>query len=106
MDIIVFLDKNNLQATGPIVDRYNTNPLAEKWMAFGWHVSEVDGHNIKEIIDTLDKVERISRKPKIIIAHTIKGKGISFAENNAAFHNGELTKEQFDLACKELMKEN
>jgi transketolase len=105
-NLIVFLDKNNLQATGPIVARYNTNPVAEKWNAFGWHVSEVDGHNIREIIDTLDQVEKISGKPKIIIAHTVKGKGISFAENVAAFHNGELTKEQYDFANAELNKNN
>jgi transketolase len=103
-NLIVFLDKNNLMATGPVVERYDTNPLTEKWAAFGWHVSGVDGHNIKEIINALNQVEKITGKPKIIIAHTIKGKGISFAENIAAFHNGELTKDQFDLACSELNK--
>jgi transketolase len=105
-NLIVFLDKNNLQATGPITDRYDTNPLVEKWKAFGWHVSEVDGHNIKDIINTLDQTDKVTGKPKIIIARTVKGKGIPFAENVAAFHNGELTKEQFDLACTELTKNN
>ncbi len=105
-NLIIFLDKNNLQATGPITDRYDTNPLAEKWKAFGWHVSEVDGHNIKDIINTLDQADKVTGKPKIIIARTVKGKGIPFAENVAAFHNGELTKEQFDLACTELTKNN
>jgi transketolase len=103
-NLIVFLDKNNLMATGPVVERYDTNPLMEKWEAFGWHVSRVDGHNIEEIINALNQVEKITGKPKIIIAHTIKGKGISFTENVAAFHNGELTKDQFDLACSELNK--
>ncbi len=69
-----------------------------------WHVSETDGHNIKEIIKVLDQVDKITGKPKMIIAHTVKGKGISFAENVVAFHNGELTKEQFDIACSELDK--
>jgi len=105
-NLIVFLDKNNLMATGPVVERYDTNPLTEKWEAFGWHVSKVDGHSIKEIINTLEQVEKITGKPKIVIAQTIKGKGISFAENIAAFHNGELTKDQFDLACSELNKNN
>ena len=105
-NLIVFLDKNNLMATGPVIERYDTNPLTEKWEAFGWHVSRVDGHNIEEIINALNQVEKITGKPKIIIAHTIKGKGISFAENIAAFHNGELTKDQFDLACSELNKKN
>jgi transketolase len=101
-NLIVFLDKNKLQAMGPVADRYNTNPLVEKWKAFGWNVSEVDGHNIREIIDALDKVDMVTGKPKIIIAHTVKGKGISFAENVVAFHNGELTQEQYDLANREL----
>ena len=105
-NLIVFLDKNRLQAMGPVAERYNTNPLAEKWQAFGWHVAEVDGHNIREIIDTLDQVDKISGKPKIIIAYTVKGKGISFAENVVAFHNGELTREQYDLANAELNKNN
>jgi transketolase len=101
-NMVVFLDQNRLQAMGPVIERYNTNPLPEKWKAFGWHVAETDGHNIQEIIETLDLVDKVTGKPKIIIAHTVKGKGISYAENVVAFHNGELTKEQFELACAEL----
>ncbi len=105
-NLIVFLDKNNLQATGFISDRYNTNPLIDKWKAFGWHVEEVDGHNITDIINILEEVDQVAGKPKIIIARTVKGKGISFAENVVSFHNGELTKEQYDLAYSELIKTN
>lgn len=105
-NLYVFLDMNRLMATGPITERYDTNPLIDKWKAFGWHVYDIDGHNIQEIIDTLEKAEEIKDKPKILIARTIKGKGISFAENVAAFHNGELTKEQFESACAELNKIN
>jgi transketolase len=101
-NLIVFLDKNRLQAMGPVAERYNTNPLAGKWQAFGWHVAETDGHNIKEIIRVLDQAEKTEGKPKLIISHTVKGKGVSFAENVVAFHNGELTKEQFEKACSEL----
>ena len=101
-NLIVFLDKNNLQATGKIIKRYNTNPLIEKWTAFGWYVSEIDGHNIQEIIKSLDNADSVRNKPKLIVAHTIKGKGIPFAEDVVAFHNGELTQEQFEQACKEL----
>ena len=101
--LVAILDKNGLQATGPIVERYDTNPLAEKWKAFGWHVIEVDGHRIKEIVDALDRVDKISGKPKMIIAHTVKGRGIAFAEHNAAFHNAELTREQFESACAGLL---
>jgi len=103
-NLIVFLDKNSLQAMGPVAARYNTNPLADKFKAFGWHVAETDGHNVKEIINVLDKADVIKGKPKLIIAHTIKGKGISFAENVVAFHNGELTREQFEIAQSELGK--
>lgn len=105
-NLYVFLDMNRLMATGPITERYDTNPLIDKWKAFGWHVYDIDGHNIQEIIDTLEKAEEIKDKPKILIARTIKGKGISFAENVAAFHNGELTKGQFESACAELNKIN
>ena len=105
-NLVVFLDMNRLMATGPIIERYDTNPLNDKWKAFGWQVYDIDGHNIQEIIDTLEKAESVKDKPKIILARTIKGKGISFAENNAAFHNGELTKEQFESACAELNKVN
>ena len=101
-NLTAILDKNRLQATGTIVDRYDTNPLVEKWKAFGWHVTEMDGHNIHEIVETFDRVEKIKGKPKMIIAHTVKGKGLPFAENNVAFHNGELTKEQYEKACADL----
>ena len=101
-NLTAILDKNELQATGAIVERYDTNPLVEKWKAFGWYVTEMDGHNIKEIIDVLDRVDKIEGRPKMIIAHTIKGKGLTFAENNVAYHNGELTKDQYEKACTDL----
>jgi transketolase len=102
-NLIAILDKNGLQATGPIVERYNTNPLPEKWKAFGWYVREVDGHDMQEIITVLDAVDKIQEQPKMIIARTIKGRGVAFAEHVAAFHNGELTEEQFEQACSGLL---
>ncbi len=101
-NLTAILDKNGLQATGAITERYDTNPLVEKWKAFGWYVIEMDGHNLKEIIKTLDLVDKVEGRPKMIIARTVKGKGITFTENNVAFHNGELTEEQFVKACAEL----
>jgi transketolase len=101
-NLVVFLDKNNLQAMGPIVNRYNTNPVLEKWKAFGWYTAEVNGHDLNEIIYALDQADKEIGRPKIILAHTVKGKGISFAENIVSFHNVELTQEQFDQACAEL----
>lgn len=102
-NLTAILDCNKLQATGAIVDRFDTNPLKEKWEAFNWNVIEIDGHDIEQIIDALDNAEKVKGKPTIIIANTIKGKGIKCAENNAAFHNGSLTEEQYDQACKSLM---
>ncbi len=101
-NLYVFLDKNRLQATGTIKERYDTNPLAEKWRSFGWYVAEADGHDIGQLIGTLGDCDRAKGLPKIIIARTIKGKGIPFAENVVAFHNGELTREQYDMAYQEL----
>jgi len=101
-NLTAILDKNNLQATGAVAQRYDTNPVREKWEAFGWHVTETDGHDIRQIIDVLDGVDAITGRPKMIIAHTVKGKGVKFAEHVAAFHNGELTAEQFEQACHEL----
>ncbi len=101
-NIVGIIDQNCLQATGSIIERFNTNPLPEKWAAFGWHVIEIDGHNIEEILRALDEADTIKGKPTAIIAHTVKGKGISFAENAAGFHNGALTPEQYETALKEL----
>jgi len=101
-NLVAILDQNRIQATGTIEERFNTNPLPEKWKAFGWHVMEIDGHNIKQIAEALDKADQIKGQPIMIIAHTIKGKGLSFAENTAAYHNGALTQEQYEMALKEL----
>ncbi len=97
-NLVAILDRNRLQATGPIVERFNTNPLVEKWEAFGWHVLEMDGHNIEAIIEALEEADAISDCPVMIIANTIKGKGFDFAENNPAFHNGAMTPEQYAKA--------
>ena len=85
-----------------IVERYDTNPLPEKWRAFGWWVTEIDGHDIDSILEALKQVDTVKGQPRIIIAHTVKGKGISFAENQAAFHNGMFSQKQYDQAMREL----
>ena len=71
-NLVVFLDKNCLQATGCIADRFDTNPHREKWEAFGWQVFECDGHDIGDILDTLEKTRQSKGKPILIIAHTIR----------------------------------
>ncbi len=104
-NLVAILDRNQLQATGTVVDRFNTNPLKEKWEAFGWEVIECDGHNIEDVISALDKADTVKGKPVLLLANTIKGKGISFAENVVGFHNGAMTEEQFQQALKELGEE-
>lgn len=101
-NLTAILDRNRLMATGPIVERYNTNPIKEKWEAFGWQVLEIDGHDMSQIVAALDEAESIKGKPTLILANTVKGKGICFAENNAAFHNGAMDKEQYATAIKDL----
>ena len=99
-NLVAILDKNGVQATGPIVERYDTNPHPDKWKAFGWAVSEIDGHDIRQITDALDKADHIKGKPVMIIAHTIKGKGVPFAEGKADFHHGIMTQQQYETARK------
>lgn len=101
-NLITILDRNSLQATGCVAERFNTNPLKEKWEAFGWNVLEIDGHCIKSIIEALGKSDEEQNKPTIIIANTVKGCGVSFAENVVSFHNGMMTKEQYKQALAEL----
>lgn len=101
-NLVCFLDCNKLQATGPVAERFNTNPVREKWEAFGWNTVEIDGHDMRQIVDCLELADRVKGKPTMIIAHTVKGKGIACAENNVAFHNGKFTQEQYESVCKAL----
>ena len=101
-NLCAIIDQNNLQAMGRTADRLDSSPLADKWVAFGWNVIEIDGHNMEEILAALDAAEACKGKPTAIIAHTVKGKGISFAENQVGFHNAALSKEQYEQALAEL----
>ena len=96
--LVGILDVNGVQATGNVKDRMDEGDLKAKWEAFGWNVIELDGHNMQEICEALDKADECEDKPTLLFAHTVKGKGVSFAEGKAAFHNGGLTKEQFEQA--------
>jgi len=101
-NLVAIIDKNNLQVLGKISERLNSNPLPEKWAAFGWHVIEIGGHNMAEIVDALDAADQIADRPVVIIAETVKGKGVSFTEHVLRFHNGVLTQEEYDQALAEL----
>jgi transketolase len=97
-NLTAIFDKNLVQATGPIAERYDTNPHPEKWKAFGWHVLEIDGHDVKQIVEALDEADQVRGKPVMIVARTVKSKGVPFAEGKADFHHGIMTQEQFDTA--------
>ena len=100
--LAAIVDNNGLQATGRLKDRMDPGDLKAKWAAFGWNVIEIDGHDMKQIVDALDQADLVQGRPTVILAHTVKGKGISFAENVPSFHNGTLTQELYDQAMREL----
>ena len=97
-NLVVIVDCNKLQASGPTKEIYDIGDIKSKFDAFGWKSFQINGHNMKEIIEVLDSVDKIKGAPSVIIAQTIKGKGISFAENVTSFHNTLLTAEQFKRA--------
>ena len=101
-NLCAILDYNGLQIDGKISEIMNLEPVADKWKAFGWQTIEIDGHNMKEILAAFDQAKTVKLKPSIIIAHTIKGKGVSFMENVCSFHGVAPTKEEAQKACKEL----
>ena len=101
-NLIGIVDRNLVQATGPVAERMYTGDLKAKWEAFGWYVIELDGHNMDEICDSLDKAYTIKDKPVLLLANTIKGKGVLFAEGKAEFHNGALSPEQYVQAHKDI----
>ncbi len=99
------VDNNKFQIDGPIEEIKALEPLKDKWKAFNWCVLEIDGHNIEEVMDAYDKAETIKGKPTIILAHTVKGKGVSFFENQNKYHGVAPTKEELVRAIKELETE-
>lgn len=101
-NLAAIVDLNGLQLDGFTKDIMSLDPVAGKWRAFGWHVIEIDGHNMREILDALDKSGKTKYKPTVIIAHTIKGKGVSFMENQVQYHGKALTEEELERALKEL----
>jgi transketolase len=103
--VIAFIDNNALQATGPIQKRFNTEPYLQKFVGFGWNALEIDGHAVPDILQAVEQAKTSADKPTAIIAHTVKGKGVSFAENNPAFHHNGMTPEQYEQALREVTQE-
>jgi transketolase len=98
----VIVDYNKYQETGPISREMALEPFADKWRAFGWHVEEVDGHDVGAVIEVLNCVRQVRGQPSVAIAHTVKGKGVSFVEADFTFHGRALTPEQAESAREEL----
>ena len=98
-NLVAFIDKNNFQATNLCLNVINTKTsMAEKWRSFGWHVLEIDGHDYGQLIN----IKNSSQSPLIVIANTIKGKGISFMENDLEWHYKSPNNKELELAIKEL----
>ncbi len=100
--LVAIIDYNKIQSLGLIKEVLNLEPLATKWQAFGWAVREIDGHNLSQIEDVLQHVPFESGRPSCIIAHTVKGKGVSFMENQVAWHYKSPDAQQLRQALKEL----
>jgi transketolase len=96
------VDYNHFQIDGRTEDIMNLEPLLNKWEAFGWHAISCDGHNIKELLEAFRIAKTVKQKPTVIIAHTVKGKGVSFMEHVVDFHGRAPTEKEREIALKEL----
>jgi len=100
--LVAIVDNNGLQIDGWNRDVMNLEPLNKKWEAFGWHVIEVDGHDFTQLFNAFEQAKLVRGQPTVIIAHTVKGKGVSFMENNADFHGKAPSAAEVEIALKEL----
>ena len=101
-NLTAIVDRNRIQNDRFADEVMKLEPLADKWRSFGWHVQEVNGHSIPEVLAALKATKEVKGKPSVIIAHTVKGKGVSFMENNPAFHGKPPTKEELVKALAEI----
>ncbi|MCY6371279.1 transketolase [Clostridium ganghwense] len=101
-NLTAFLDNNGLQIDGNVEDVLNPGPVDEKFKAFGWHVINVDGHDFEALINAIAEAKAIKEKPTMIVCKTVKGKGVSFMENEAGWHGSTPSREQCDQALKEI----
>ena len=101
-NLIAFVDHNHLQIDGNIEKVLSPEPLADKWRAFGWHVIGIDGHDLAAIRAAIDEAKTVQGRPTMIVAETVKGKGVSFMENQASWHGSAPNAEQAAQALREL----
>jgi transketolase len=100
--LTAILDYNKVQLDGTLDEIMSLEPLKQKWESFNWDVLEIDGHNMKEVLQALETAREAKNKPTLILAHTVKGKGVSFMEDKAAWHGRALTEEEYQQAIEEL----
>lgn len=103
-NLTAILDYNQVQLDGTLEEILPMEPMKDKWASFGWHVIEIDGHDIPQILDALQEASTLTDKPTVIIAHTIKGKGVSFMEGKAEWHGKVPSEDQLKLAVEELTR--
>lgn len=101
-NLCAIIDYNKLQITGPTAEVCNTDPIDAKFESFGWAVRHVDGHDLNLLQQTFDELPFVKDKPSLLIAHTIKGKGISYMENAIKWHHGVPSEQQYEVALHEL----
>jgi len=101
-NLVAIIDRNRLKAMDETDCSKLLDPLSERWASFGWAVTEIDGHDMEAICDALDWADAQKRQPSIIIANTVKGKGVSFIEGQPGFHNAPMDEDQFRRAADEL----
>ena len=100
--VCAIIDANQIQQNGPVKQIQDIEPLADKWRAFGWHAIEIDGHDIVQVMKAYDEAETITGKPQVVVARTVKGKGVSFMELNHAWHGVAPKPDELERALKEL----
>lgn len=101
-NLVAIVDYNGLQIDGPNEEVMGVKPIDQKFLSFGWHVIEIDGHNFDEILSAFEEARNIKGKPSLILAKTVKGKGVSYMENQAGWHGAAPNKEQTEQAIEEL----
>jgi len=101
-NLIAIIDRNELQISGNTEEVMRLEPIRDRWEAFGWEVFDVDGNDIRALVDIFDSLNVNNKKPKLIIAHTIKGCGISFMERLANWHHGMVNEKQYEEATSEI----
>jgi len=104
-NLVAVLDRNRLQIDGRTWDVMSIEPLVDKWEAFGWHTTQVNGHSFPELLQALHACKYFQGQPSIIIAHTVKGKGVSIFEDKAKYHGVAPNKEEYEQAMRELAEQ-